>query len=60
MFKGKCHADLGMYDKAIVDFKQGIAQGPEFRDNYEEDKGDLRLKDNLERLEKELNEPTNN
>lgn len=34
MFKGKCHADLGMYDKAIVDFKQGIAQGPEFRDNY--------------------------
>ena len=27
---------------------------------YEEDKGDLRLKDNLERLEKELNEPTNN
>ena len=129
MFKGKCHVDLGMLDKAIVDFKQGIAQGPEFRDNYlelakvyiaqekyqeaidvineallksrrlyswlewdkcwtsepadllciayyysgakntalmyarlayEEDKGDLRLKDNLERLEKELNEPTNN
>lgn len=27
---------------------------------YEEDKGDLRLKDNLEKLEKELNEPTNN
>lgn len=27
---------------------------------YEEDKGDPRLKDNLERLEKELNEPTNN
>lgn len=125
MFKGKCHVDLGMPEKAIVDFKQGIAQSPEFRDNYlelakiyisqkkyadaintinealmksrrlyswlewdkcwtsepadllciayyyigakhtalmyaklahNEDKGDLRLKDNLERLKKELNE----
>lgn len=126
MFKGKCHVDLGMLNEAIIDFKQGIAQTPEFRDNYlglakvylaqnryqeaidvvnealikskrlyswlewdkswtsepadilclayyyagakhtslmyaklayEEDKGDQRLKDNLERLEKELNEP---
>lgn len=34
MFKGKCHLDLGMVDSAIVDFKQGIAETPEFRDNY--------------------------
>lgn len=34
MFKGRCHTDLGQLDKAIIDFKQGIAQSPEFRDNY--------------------------
>lgn len=128
MFKGKCHVDLGKLDEAVIDFKQGIAQTPEFRDNYlelakvylmqkkyneainiineaflksrrlyswlewdkawtsepadllclayyyigakhtalmyarlayQEDTGDLRLKDNLERLEQELSEPGN-